>query len=106
MRVSADKNDTGYDRWMNEAVRRGVSPYSCKIFLDGKEQPVQLVTADTEVGLIVRMMMDENDCPIIENNDFKREILYGKVEIYWPGDPLPHANIAAQPTDITKYIRF
>ena len=73
MRLSADSSDPGFDRY--KSMRATVT-------LDEKIQRFA-ITADEELGLVHRYVLDENFDPVLgpENGELKTETVYGVVKI-------------------------
>lgn len=74
MRVSANKDDPGYQTW-------GMTCIPCMDILLDSEIVTHVVTADEDVGLVVVTKRDDSGDLVIENNEFVSEILYGKVTV-------------------------
>lgn len=72
-RISADDID-------DAIVRCGIDPFHVEITLDG-EVAAPVITADEACGLIVQQKCDSSGHPVIDGDEFVREIRYGKVEI-------------------------
>lgn len=72
MRISADKADPAY---VSPTLTRG-----CVIKVDGRTV-TEVLTADDERGEVLRYVTDEEGRPIVDGEEFRMEVLRGRVEI-------------------------
>ena len=69
MRISTDKNDAGYENWVEGKDR--------VVYLNG-EKVENGVMADEEEGVVIVIRMDENNCPILLDANNEKAKPYGK----------------------------
>lgn len=72
MRISIDRYDPGYCNFRDYGAHR--------VFLNGVEQ-LEVVTADDELGEIIRLARDEHGVLIVERQHVLFELVRGKVRI-------------------------
>lgn len=75
-RMSTDQYDPGHEHWY-EAMKRGEMP---TVYLDGVLQ-MNAITADVELGLVVRVKCNSVGEPIIRADALVTEVVYGRVDI-------------------------
>lgn len=75
MRVSCEEGDAGYVTFILE---RGRMPQ--KVYLDGVLIH-DAITADDELGVVIRYKRDRDDNLILDGDGAARETLHGRVEI-------------------------
>ncbi|GJE00553.1 hypothetical protein [Methylobacterium isbiliense] len=79
MRISVDERDSGY----RTLVEWGGPTAGILVTLNG-EEVFGCITADEELGEVLVQVFDENDCPVVNGDEFRREWRRGVVEVSMP----------------------